>query len=695
MVPVIGNTLYSSNSHVLIQGLKASAAIIKCPLKRLENSVPVFVRQTINILKEIGSTESEVAQTALKSLATIVRDKSNAEVKEKDLVYLLELLAPDLEEPGRQAAVFAILRAIVARKFIVPEIYDLMERVSEIMVTNQSPQVQELCRSVLLQFLLDYPQGKGRLRTTMAFLAKNTTYTYEGGRVSVLELLSAIVSKFEERLIDDYADLLFVALVIVIANDDSTKCREMAAEIVKSLFLRLDVDHRQLLVSHLRSWAGQSENPQLIRVAAQVYGIILDTLQADATTYLSVVIEDLNTNILRSAEQLTDEGEDQMDVDAQWQVSYHLLSVLGKVIHIFPDVATQPKKLPWTAVVAHLLFPHAWVRMAAARLLGQLFSMLPVAAQPQEGYPTTSPLAGLDLKEIADKHSTQLKSSHLSSTLGLQIVKNLFYIGKCFCAAKGSDPQPMDDVEDESDGEGDTEEGESEHEEVHGHNPLAWLFSKLSFQIRSAYISRRSRSTNNVGDLYLNTDRSYHLRLDRKIGMSNLLPSFASSRPWQTIWKLPCCKNSWSISYHLYTASQRMTLCEMSGWVSTSSLYSWTTLFTCHTDELKMTAVELQDLVQQKVGTTKFAITYNKVRQTVLGVQRERRTARITKVTIKVYRVARCLTFWFGSLLPIPRLQRSASSTVPLRRRKVGNGKTRCLRRCLAFELTRCLRCLS
>ena len=512
MVPVIGNTLYSSNSHVLIQGLKATAAIIKCPLKKLEKSVPVFVRRTIEILKETGSTESEVAQTALKSLATIVRDKSNAEVKEKDLVYLLDLLAPDLEEPGRQASVFAMLRAIVARKFIVPEIYDLMERVSEVMVTNQSPQVQELCRSVLLQFLLDYPQGKGRLRTTMSFLAKNTAYTYESGRVSVLELLSAIVSKFEESLIGDFADLLFVALVMVIANDDSTKSREMAAEIVKTLFLRLDVDHRRVLVSHLRSWAGQQANSQLTRVAAQVYGIILDALQANATTYLSAIIEDLNINVLRSAEQLTNE-EDQMDVDSQWQVAYHILSVLSKVIRIFPDVATQPQELSWTAVVAHLLFPHAWVRMAAARLLGQLFSVLPVAAQPQEGYPATSPLAGLDLKEIAEKHSTQLKSSHLNSTLGLQIVKNLFYIGKCFCAAKDSNPRSTEDIEVESDGEEDPAEGECEHEEVHGDNPLAWLFSKLSYQIRTAYIARRNRSTSSVSDLCLNLGGNHRLRI--------------------------------------------------------------------------------------------------------------------------------------------------------------------------------------
>ena len=509
MVPALGNTLYSNNSHVLIQGLKASVAIMKCPLKKLEKTVPVFVRQTINILKETGSTESEVAQTALKSLAIFVRDKSNAEIKEKDLVYLLELLAPDLEEPGRQASVFAMLRAIVARKFIVPEIYDLMEQVSEIMVTSQSPQVQELCRSVLLQFLLDYPQGKGRLHMAMSFLAKNTAYTYESGRISVLELLSAIVSKFEESLISDFAGLLFVALVMVIANDDSTKPREMAAEIIKSLFLRLDVDHRGILVSHLRSWASQLSNPQLTRVAAQVYGIILDALQTNATTYLSSIIDDLNMNILRSVEQLTNEEEGQMDVDSQWQVAYHILTVQGKVIRIFPDIATCPQRLSWTAVVAHLLFPHAWVRMAAARLLGQLFAVLPVAAQPQEGYPATSPLAGLDLKEIAEKHSTQLKSSHLDSALALQIVKNLFYIGRCFCAAKVATAQPAGDAGSESDDEDDPGEGESEHEEANGNdNPLAWLFSKLSYQIRSAYIVRRGSSASNVSELCLCMNKS-------------------------------------------------------------------------------------------------------------------------------------------------------------------------------------------
>ncbi len=190
----------------------------KCPLRAMENSIPVVVRQILDTIKQIGSTESDVTQVALKSLATILHDGPSVQVKEKDLVYLLELISFDLEEPSRQATVFTLLRAIVSQKFVVPEIYDLMESVSKVSITSQSTQVQELCRGVLLQFLLDYPQGKDRLRNQMSFFAKNLTYVHESGRTSIMELLSAVILKFEEALIVEYAELLFVALVMVVAS---------------------------------------------------------------------------------------------------------------------------------------------------------------------------------------------------------------------------------------------------------------------------------------------------------------------------------------------------------------------------------------------------------------------------------------------------------------------------------------------
>lgn len=49
-------------------------------------------------------------------------------------------------------------------------------------------------------------------------------------------------------------------------------------------------------------------------------------------------------------------------------------------------------------------------------------------------------------------------------------------------------------------------------------------------------------------------------------------------------------------------------------------------------EELKTTAIELQDLVQAKVGTTAFAKAYNRIRQGAVSVQQARRVARVTQV---------------------------------------------------------------
>ena len=498
MIVVIGNTLYSTNASVIALGLKCAAGLIKCPLKNLSKSVPVFISQIINIIRQAGSTESEIVQVALKCLANILRDFPTAQAKEKDLIFLLELLSPDIEDHERQTAVFTMLRAIVARRFVIPEIYDIMEKVGEIMVTSQSPHVQEMCRGVLLQFLLDYPQGKGRLHNQMAFFAKNLSYVYETGRRSVMELLSAVIAKFQDVLIYEYADLLFVALVMVIANDESAKCREMSAQLIKSLYTRLDDERKKLIFSHLHAWATQDAQIQLVWVSSQVFGFIVDVAQIEVQPYVELMMEDLHNALVSSVRSLANneenDGDMDMDVDLEWKVSYHSLMVLLKVLRVFPDFCSQNTKVSWSLVTSHLLYPHAWVRTAACRVLGLLFATLPVIA-PRADLTDDHPASLVGMQVVTKMLSTQLKSENLDEVLNMQVVKNLFFVGKCFCAM----PKATSSVE-FPEALMDDETGDQNVDEVPKQkDPLSWLFSRLSYQIKSAHIARRSRTKSNVG----------------------------------------------------------------------------------------------------------------------------------------------------------------------------------------------------
>ncbi|RPD58084.1 hypothetical protein L227DRAFT_196304 [Lentinus tigrinus ALCF2SS1-6] len=622
MVAVIGNTLYSSHMQVVAPGLKAASAIVKCPLKSIDKSLPVFIRQIIDIIKQAGSTEPEAVQTAFKSLAIILRDHPGAQVKEKDLVYLLELLAPDLEEPSRQAAVFTMLRAIIARRFVVPEIYDIMDKVAEIMVTNQSSQVQELCRGAMLQFLLDYPQGKGRLRNQMTFLVKNLSYVYESGRKSVMELLGAMIAKFETRLVQEYADLLFVGLVMVIANDESSKCREMAAELIKSLFTRLETNQRNVVVSHIHSWAIQHAQPQLTRVSAQLYGLLIDFLGVDAAPYVPSILEDMNNVIRRCSQELEaaasggalDSDEHASDNLARgWQTPYHALTVFSKVLRDDPGRATESDAVDWPSVISLLLYPHAWVRSASCRLLGTLFAVVPVAAPSGDG-PVFS-RAGM--AEISAKLALQLRSEHLDEQLGLQIVKNLFYVGKCFCALeyrphREAGDATLDDVADEGDSSDDDGDAAGEDPEVEvqveddTQHPLSRLFSRLSFQTRSALIRRRNKA------------RSPENWAQQPLAVLKWFAAMVSYMDAELVEHfLPHILNP------VYRIGDDDTIRDS------------------QMEELRTIATELQDLVQSKVGTTKFANVYNSIRQKTIGVRRERRAARAIQTTTNPEAAAR------------------------------------------------------
>lgn len=46
--------------------------------------------------------------------------------------------------------------------------------------------------AALLQFLLDYPLGSGRLRGHVRFLLANTSYEHEAGRLQALEMLQQV-----------------------------------------------------------------------------------------------------------------------------------------------------------------------------------------------------------------------------------------------------------------------------------------------------------------------------------------------------------------------------------------------------------------------------------------------------------------------------------------------------------------------
>lgn len=496
LISLVGNTLFAEEPHILERALRAVTSLIRCPLSSIDRAAPVLVKQMMAILEHTGGTSSELAQTAIRTLATIIRDRKTVELKDEQLASLIATITPDLQEAEQQAALFSLLRSIVSRTFVVPEIYDLMDQVAEMLVTNQSSGTREICRSIYLQFLLDYPQGKKRLATSMEFLAKNLgNYVHESGRMSALELVNAILSKFGPALLDQYASLFFIALNMSLANDQSSRCREMAAESVKVLIARVSDPMRATLLEMIFQWADSSNQKQLLRIAAQVLGLSLEALnkKGENQTLAKQVLPVLSKIIESTATESSEEDEDVEEnttEELDWQVPYQSLQSLSRLFRLAPSTLALAEESLWQSIRGLLLFPHVWVRNAAARLLGVLYTAAP------------APIPLVDLIDGAAKSTNQLRSKLLDEALSTQVVKNLYSISKMFIqtspATNGETAVTESDAEEEDEAE---EGGAEEHNP--SSDPLHWLFVKLSHRARVAHQTKPSKYVVDAVSSYL------------------------------------------------------------------------------------------------------------------------------------------------------------------------------------------------
>jgi hypothetical protein len=77
----------------------------------------------------------------------------------------------------------------------------------------------------------------------------------------------------------------------------------------------------------------------------------------------------------------------------------------------------------------------------------------------------------------------------MDQPLALQAVKNLVFLGKAFCNSSSKEPA--------SDGEDSGSDEESKLARII-RSPLPWLFSKLSYQLRTAHLKRRNSAATTV-----------------------------------------------------------------------------------------------------------------------------------------------------------------------------------------------------
>ncbi|KAJ2984923.1 hypothetical protein NUW58_g5808 [Xylaria curta] len=301
-IPILGDAVVDGEEEVKIATFKLLAILTKVPFKSDDASklYKVTAKEATKCISTSTSFVGGLAQASLKLMAVILRDRRDVVVKDAAIDMLLGKLKDDLTEPLYRHITFNFLRSVLDQKIETAVVYDTLDYVGTVMITNDDKNTRDLARGAFFQFLRDYPQKKSRWAKQLSFIVANLKYEREGGRLSVMEVIHLLLMKSADDFVQEVAANCFIPLILVLANDDSEKCRLAAAELIKEIFRKADKERTSKFLGLARNWLEQDDNPSVLQLAIQSFSLYFEAREPssrdkkDLDQLLSAVLTVLN-----------------------------------------------------------------------------------------------------------------------------------------------------------------------------------------------------------------------------------------------------------------------------------------------------------------------------------------------------------------------------------------------------------------
>jgi U3 small nucleolar RNA-associated protein 20 len=615
-MPIIGDALLNPNEEVKLAAIRLFTSIINVPLPRIDDDAPVYITEAAKIIEDGQNNGGELEQASLKLISAVLRERKSApvKVKAKTISILLKRMKGDLQIISQQGAAFNLLRSIISRQIVVPELYEIMDGddgVAAISVRDHDRTTRDLARGVYFQFLMDCPQGKGRWAIQLAFLRGNLEYEYAEGRKSVMDTVHLLLAKVGEDIVGDVVKEVFWPLVSVMVNDADAECREMAARLVKQVFKRANAEWTETFLGLSEKLLGQGNAVQK-RTALQCWVLYLEVRENKAEG-LDFILESLKDVLAPQ------------DFDAeQWQLAYWALHTFAAIANHGEEEAFAKNAMHiWINARRHLNFPHLWVKQEAVNLFGMLLMRIVASGVQLDVLPLTGPgmikLSAGEICDLTSRHQRLLKHG-VTTELAAQVVRNLAFFGRLFASngmnwqADASNGSPalkdLGEAGDEFHGfSGDEQDDEEDSDDSSAkQTALAYLLVQLG-----AIIRREPGKALTPGPRQADT-------LIPKAAALQLLTALTNTLPEDTLNE---------VADIILAPLAHLTSPDLS-----ITSHSTADFKTAH-EEILRNATELQDTLRDKLGTTAFVHAL----QLVKNAQRERREERRAKR--KVEAVAR------------------------------------------------------
>lgn len=325
-------------------------------------------------------------------------------LKEQNLRLLVQLLTSSINDvtSSYQNSAFQLVKVLVECKVMLPELYDLMEKLIDLIVLAHRKNVRESASSTVVSFMLYYPLGAKRFQVHLKKLLANCAYEYPEGREAALTALSNLVRLMPLTVLEEHAHMIYLPLALRTVNDSSERCRDAACEAILYLSRKVSPELFSQFYEYACKWMGTlsvvepgvqsnglvktgartatvlvSAKPDFLKKSGRVKRLVT-LIRDDLITYM-----DSTAKVPLSQMAVPSSEKDEGDIGStSWSVMYRLLLILDRLMTTLPSsteeamiqlmvpVPESPSRMHVLDLTQELmLHDHAWVQQAACSVI--------------------------------------------------------------------------------------------------------------------------------------------------------------------------------------------------------------------------------------------------------------------------------------------------------------------------------------
>eukprot|EP00127_Corallochytrium_limacisporum_P005483 Clim_evm31s206 gene=Clim_evmTU31s206 len=456
--------LRSRHDALVVLSLKNIRQLLRFPLPSLHRLRPLIIDSCIALVRKMGpaNAASDLVQGAVAVLTSTFKDTRYEEAKLSDqqIKLLLEYCLvgiTDISDQSNYNASFALFKGLIAQRVMLPEIYDAIDKVSNLMIQSSIPRIRQQAVESFIAFLVNYPLADKRMERHVHFLIKNLEYEEATGREAVLEALNSVVIRFPTEILEQFFDILLLPLLLRILTDTHARVREMSAALMGKLLLTVPSKYDST-VAMISKWLSAGQLTLRIAAAKLMATLLQHNVGSAQKSAIELLPEFMTAaeELLKASGAVTQSGgfenpsntginpdsDSAADASAPW---YYLYCLVGNILQTLAPV--QPlNHRAWTVVGQSFSFPHQWVMLASLRVLNQSVTSIlqestlpkpPVGIKERIRSPPCCAYFNGDLFRLASVHMTMLTRTTFTDSQLEEVVAGLFDIGS-LCIIKES-----------------------------------------------------------------------------------------------------------------------------------------------------------------------------------------------------------------------------------------------------------------